>query len=253
MEIQGLVPTITYPNTKSEAINVDEYEPSSLPVPPSQTTRTVADVAFASARYTGNGAKRIKIEDKMSVEHALAMADSVSDDTDISDDEVEPQAHVKREIIEIDSEDETDHGSSDDDDNDEHMAPSFTNRGSTFGDEAAYGRTPQPRLSHREPSVFTPRSYDSRTNDQANNHRTAPSQSGWSPAPEDNLVSLFKSPPEAAPAQPVLPVSANPAEGTTSSLAPSSNQTGREEVLARLQYLRNQQEIADIEAQLSKS
>ncbi|KAK5676762.1 hypothetical protein LTS10_010526 [Elasticomyces elasticus] len=252
MEIQGLIPTITYPNTKTEAIDVDEYEPSSLPVPPSQTTRPVADVAFASARYTGNGAKRIKIEDKMSVEHALAMADSVSDDTDISDDGVEPRADTKKEIIEIDSEDETDHGSTEDDD-DEQMAPSCTKRESTFGDEAAYGRTPQPQLPHHERSDSTPRSYRSSTYDQATKHCAARSQSAWPPAPDHNLVSLFESPLQAAPAQIATPASATPGEGAATSLAPSSNQASREELLARLQHLRRQQEIADIEAQLGMS
>ncbi|KAK4894303.1 hypothetical protein LTR27_007436 [Elasticomyces elasticus] len=251
MEIQGLVPTIAYPNTKTEAINVDEYEPSSLPVPPPQAIRP--EVSFASARYTGNGAKRIKIESDTSEKDAgvgaMVERSRLSNDTDINEDEVEPLADVKCEIIDIDSDDWSDLDSSDCDD-EQTDGPSHTTRESTFGDDAAYGRTPQPRPPHNEHSVSTPQSHEPGSNDQATDHCAAPSQSAWLPAPDDNLVSLFKSPPQAAPAP---PAAARPAEGATPSLSPSSNEAGRGELLARLQYLRRQQEIADIEAQLSKS
>ncbi|KAK4980601.1 hypothetical protein LTR42_000909 [Elasticomyces elasticus] len=240
MEIQRLVPIIAYPGTRAEAFDVEEYESPALPAAPSQGTRPVAEVSFASAHHTGIDQRPIKIEDDDGEDEANEQA--ASDDSQMLDDpdgdeadRNELLAHIKRESMDIDDEDEPQH---DDRDNDDEQIEGYNyTRERTFDDNAAYGGTPHPGS--------TPRSHQSANRGEALDHRSASTQFARSPVPEETLVSLFRSP---SPTRRVQTASAGSTSGPSSNAVSSSNRARRDALRERLRI--RQEEIAAIEAEL---
>ncbi|KAK3619372.1 hypothetical protein LTR56_024055 [Elasticomyces elasticus] len=239
MERQFLVQYIVYPCTLDQAIDLDHYvsDPGAPGAPAIRAMAEGLEVALTSTKYVGNGVKKVKVEVK-GEEGPTDEKWRMKDEMDCDDEEIAPRGCIKTEDV----------------DEDYEMGPSLANGGSVFGDEEAYGSTPRPQQPRYLVPGSAPPPYRSKSPEQVIAHRPASVQPPQNTVDNPHgLVSVFGVPPQAMLPQPAQPQFAGTVQGARPTAALSSNRTDRAGLLARLQYVRHQQEIADIEAQLGLS
>ncbi|KAK5739863.1 hypothetical protein LTR17_004959 [Elasticomyces elasticus] len=232
LAFHSLLPINSLPQAKGEVIDVDAIVPSTQPTRP-QPTVPGADVTYMSTTHTGQGTKKVKAEESENDECVNAKY-RMLEDMDQDDEEMLPPTPVKNEDM----------------DGDHEMDPGPANRASVFGDDEAYGITPQPEHRRQEPAGSAPPPYASQAVEQVIAYRSVSVQPTQTAADSPHgLSTLFRAPSQAVMPQPAQPQLAGTVSNANFAASPSTGSAQRAAALERLSLIRTQ-DMYDLDQQL---